>query len=177
MPLASTPITLALSYFLPLPDMKLVPVGKSDFASVDDADYESVAKYKWYLLKRKHLKYAVGLVGKKNVLMHRLILKTRKGLVTDHKDRNGLNNCRSNLRECTHSQNMRNAVYPKRSATASKYKGVARCGKYWIAQMSINGKPTKLGYFKDEDAAARMYDAHALRVSGLYARLNFPKQK
>jgi hypothetical protein len=156
--------------------MREVPVGRDSFALVDDEDYERVSGITWYLLRRKHLRYAIGSVAGKSVLMHRLLLKPKKSECIDHKDRNGLNNQRLNLRKCTHSQNMRNAVYPKRQGTKkpSQYKGVCWEGRYWVAQMSVDGRPRTLGKFKSEEAAARMYDAHAFRLSGEFALLNFP---
>ena len=52
--------------------------------------------------------------------MHREIMNTPKEMVTDHKDGNGLNNCKSNLRIVTNRQNAQNMRVDK----SSKYPGV-----------------------------------------------------
>jgi hypothetical protein len=47
-----------------------------------------------------------------------------------------------------------------------------RRGK-WQAQIGCNGKKIFIGYFDDEEAAARAYDAKAAELFGEYAALNF----
>ena len=70
--------------------------------------------------------------------MHRQILNAPKGMVVDHKDGNGLNNRKSNLRLCTPAQNVRN----RRPAlgSSSKYKGVSRdkSRRKWLARIGCN---------------------------------------
>ena len=95
--------------------MKQIPLTKNKFTLVDDEDYELVNKYNWY--------FGAGYArSMEKILMHRLIMKAKKGQMIDHIDGNGLNNQRSNLRFCTHSQNMANKKGFKN--TSSKYKGV-----------------------------------------------------
>jgi hypothetical protein len=49
-----------------------------------------------------------------------------------------------------------------------------RDGK-WAAQINLAGRSTHLGYFVNEEDAARAYDAAALDVWGEYAYLNFDR--
>ena len=58
----------------------------------------------------------------------------------------------------------------------SLYKGVEWIPKAnrWRARITVHQKRTSLGTFPTEEAAARAYDAAALRIHGEYARLNFP---
>ena len=91
----------------------------------------------------------------------------------DHRDMNGLNNQRSNLRFCTLSQNAMNRR--KRENTSSIYKGVYfnnQRGKKWKAQIRINGKQIHLGLFDFEVDAARAYNMKAIELFCEFANLN-----
>lgn len=72
-----------------------------------------------------------------------------------------------NLRPCTTAQNAAN-----RAARHGTYKGVAFHKQARKFQAQMGGK--YLGLFTEEDAAARAYDAEAVRRFGEFARLNFP---
>jgi hypothetical protein len=84
---------------------KLIPLTQGKFAIVDAEDYERLSKYKWHVDKGDSTYYAArGIVGK-NFRMHREILNAPEGLVVDHRNHNGLDNRKKNLRLCTRSQN------------------------------------------------------------------------
>jgi hypothetical protein len=111
------------------------------------------------------------------VLLHRFILCAAPGTIIDHKNGNGLDCTRENLRFVTSSQNQHNSgrrVYTgKRS---SRFKGVHWHAetKKWVAQIMAARKYHYLGLFADEEDAARAYDAAATELHGNFARLNFP---
>ena len=94
-------------------------------------------------------------------------------LMIDHIDRNRLNNCVSNLRYVSQSQNNMNAGKVLKD-TSSKYKGVCwNVAKLrWSSQIKINGKKKHLGYFNNEDDAARRYNEEAVELFGEHACLN-----
>src|SRR5687767_1877850 len=80
--------------------MKQIPTSRGFFALVDDADYEWLSKMRW--------SYVNGYAVRNGTNMHRLITSAPVGMDVDHIDRNRLNNQRSNLRVCTHKENMQN---------------------------------------------------------------------
>lgn len=146
----------------------IVPLSRGLVAFVDKRDLSLVNGKKWYALKVKHTFYAaanppmVNRVKGKTILMHGLILGC-KGV--DHKDGNGLNNRRENLRPATKSQN---AVNSKRREATSPYRGVVwdRHRQKWAAYIRVNGKSRNLGRYETEIEAANAYRQEAVKVYG-----------
>lgn len=89
----------------------------------------------------------------------------------DHRNHNGLDNRRRNLRAATQAENNRNT---RPRLGTSIFKGVSwntrsRC---WVAQIRL-GTTRSLGYFQAEEDAARAYDFAAWNAWGEFAWLNF----
>ena len=148
---------------------------KPQYAIVDPEDYWKLSQYNWLLYESLSKKcYAVSLQGKKNVYMHRVIMDAPAGKLVDHRDRDGLNNTRENLRFATPAQNCFNRVWSKKSS--SKYRGVSfkKKDRKWQASITYNGITKYLGSFKIEEDAARAYDNAAKIHHGEFAVLNFP---
>jgi len=156
---------------------KLIPLTQGKFAIVDAEDYNRLAKYKWSCQKDRNNYYASRANGNTRIFMHREIMKAPKGLQVDHINRNGLNNRKSNLRLCTHAENVHNSR-PMRNGS-SQYKGVCwhKCKKKWCVSISKSGKRTYLGHFDDEMEAGVAYDRKAEELFGEFAYLNFPQLK
>ncbi len=152
--------------------MPEIPLTQGMVAVVDQEDYASLNQRKWYVLKVEKLCYAVRSVKGGVVLMHRQLLNVTQGKEIDHKDGDGLNNCRSNLRTCNHQQNHYNLR--NRLNTSSIYKGVSwdKDKHKWRASLKAEGKIKHLGRFKDEALAALAYNEAATKYHGEYARLN-----
>lgn len=152
-----------------------VPVeGASVF--VDAADVPLVDGYRWRILHGHNGKrYAYD--ANAGVYMHRLIAGTPKGLETDHRNGDGLDNRRANLRIATPSQNSANMGKPKRPGGdphTSRHKGVTwdRSRGKWQAKITVDGHCRSLGRYADELDAARAYNDAALLAWGDFARLN-----
>ena len=148
-------------------------------ALVDDEDYDLVMGYRWNVKEEvrnglPHGPYATTLYtveGKLRVmLMHKFLTGWPR---TDHIDHNGLNNQRSNLRPATHAQNQQNA---RSGCGTSIYKGVSwdKRARKWRAVIRPERVQRYLGFFVNEEDAARAYDAAALELYGEYACINFP---
>ena len=107
--------------------------------------------------------------------MHREIMQTPPGKVSDHIDGNGLDNLRGNLRNCTHQENHRNKA---KMTAAPAYKGVLTTSRPQMvfARIGCDGRSHSLGYYDTEEEAARAYDRAALLHFREFARLNFPEE-
>lgn len=152
-----------------------IPLTQGFVAFVDEQDAH-LKEFRWWPKKDKYTTYACARINGKMVTMHRLIMDfPEKPINVDHIDRNGLNNCRSNLRLVTNSLNQANKRKQKNSS--SVFKGVSRVTGYdtWYAEGRYEGKRFYLGSFKVEEEAALAYDDWALETFGEHANLNFPQ--
>jgi hypothetical protein len=86
-----------------------IPLTRNKTAWVDAADYPLVADHIWYAMPRGQRWYAVTHIGKTTKTMQDVIMSPAKGLEIDHRCGESLWNMRWNLRELTHSENMRNS--------------------------------------------------------------------
>lgn len=174
---------------------KRIPLTQGQFAIVDASEYARVAVWHWILLKQSYRKtnrsvskyyafrWARAHDGKLvRVFLHHEILGRKVRI--DHRDGNGLNNMRHNLRVATGSQN--NCNREKSPGCSSRYKGVCWHKQHgtWMAligsgPVGADGRRRRvyLGYFDEEKDAARAYDAAALRHFGEFALLNFPQSQ
>lgn len=158
--------------------MKEIPLTQGYVAIVDDEDYDAVMAFKWFAHVQRNATY----VGRKarradglwaDIRLHTFL--TGWPLV-DHRDGDGLNNRRANLRPATRAENNRNR---RRSLSnnASGFKGVCRDRGKWRAYIYVDDKQHHLGMFPTAEAAALAYDVAALELHGEFARLNFPEEK
>jgi hypothetical protein len=150
----------------------MIPLTKNKVAIIDEDDYEKVCPFKWCALHkcRERFEAFSYRIGK----MHRFIMNCPKGLEIDHKNGNSLDNRKSNLRICTHAQNMANRTMHINNSTG--FKGVEKLRKFWRARITANYKQYRLGCFNSPVEAAFAYDRAAVEKFGEFARLNFPNE-
>lgn len=151
---------------------RAIALSQGQHAIVDDDDFGWLSQWKWSAQRAYCGYYAMRRDKGRLILMHRLINGTPGGLATDHKDGNGLNNCRCNLRTATQLQNMMNRRGKR--AGSSQYKGVWFCrtqrsSKQWRAGIRLDGRLKYLGYFATEKEAGAAYSAAATRHFGEFA--------
>lgn len=165
--------------------MKKIPLTQGLEAIVDDVDFERLSQFKWFAKASRHrvgktwyaARHQPGNNNGAMIWMHREVLGVKTNV--DHKNQNGLDNRRENLRAASKSRNAFNT--PKRGgrngrAPSSSYKGVHRYGDRWQACITVDGKIVRLGPFEEEVAAAKAYDNAAVKAVGEFAYLNFPKE-
>ncbi len=146
----------------------MIPLTNGKNALIDDGDVELLSKYKWSAVLIHNRWYATTSVGGRTTYMHRMILPDATEV--DHKNRDGLDNRRENLRACTHSENIANSEF---KPNVSGFRGVGRNRKGWRARLKVNKTTTHLGTYSTPEEAARVYDAEARRVFGGFAYQNF----
>lgn len=148
-----------------------LPCGRSFF--IDAADLTFLEGFRAHSEARGRTRYVrLRRMGQRagGVYLHNLIMGGR----ADHRDGDGLNNTRSNLRLCTQAQNGLNRA-PK---AGKRFKGVYqhRSGRFY-AQIARHGVVTSSQPYETEDEAARAYDDMAMRLHGEWAWLNFPEDQ
>ena len=123
-------------------------------------------------------------VGHRWVAMHRMILGEPEDQGIDHKNGNGLDNRRCNLRLSGQSGNTANASKGSFSSArrktliySSQFRGVSRAASKinpWRVLVEKDGVRRFSQNFPTEIEAAIAYDRAASEVHGEFARLNFP---
>lgn len=141
---------------------KQIPLTQGKYALVDDNMYDELNQHKWCACKYSStLFYAVRnakVKGKRPLIcMHREVLGLNKGdgKITDHVNRNGLDNRRGNLRIVSQSTNKRN--HGGYCTNSSGYNGVSwsKNHKKWQAQIYLDNSNIHLGHYDTMPAAIK----------------------
>lgn len=153
--------------------MRKIPLTGGYFTLVDDADYPRLSQLKWYF-HRGYARYSIDKHHK--IYMHQLLVTPPPGFTTDHKNGDGLDNRRENLRLATthqNQQNKRKSAFKNGKPTSSRYKGVSwrKRDGVWAAKIRDNGRSVWLGSFGSEKEAAAAYQNAALKLFGEFARI------
>ena len=153
--------------------MKTIFTSKGQPIYVDEADYDWLNQWVWYIDARGYAVRACKRIpGQKraSIKMHRLIMGlTDPSVHVDHRNGVKLDNQRNNLRAATLIENLRNR--PAQKNNSSGYKGVryhADTGK-WEACIGYNGVKFYLGTFDSAEAAHASYCAKAHELHGEFA--------
>lgn len=156
--------------------IKRIPLFNSNkYALVDRDDYVRVMQHStWsnhkgnYIFSNYNSRYRLPL--------HRFILclSPGDGNITDHKNRNPLDNRRCNLRLASHSENAVNCTAHKSNKYGIKgvYKKKLKNGWIWYSKIKYKGRSYYLGYTKDLILAAERYNIKMKEIYGEFAYLN-----
>jgi len=136
---------------------------------VDRRDEQLLTRHRWGIYDG----YVLAGDGRKGgsalLRLHRLVAQAAMDRIVDHKNGNGLDNRRDNLRQCEHFENMANR---RKIQGKVPYKGVHLNNGRYKAKIMVRGKDIYLGRFDDPRQAARAYDEAALRHFGEFAATN-----
>lgn len=157
-------------------DIAYVPLTRGLVAVIDAEDVHLVEGWNWSVLTvRSGLRYArrnmvrVG-VPQKTILLHRVVMRAKDSdLSIDHKNGDGLDCRKSNLRFASQQQNCFNSR-PRQSATGVK--GVRKhslCNKF-TSSIGIDGKSYYLGIFDTIELAQAAYAAASARLHREFGR-------
>jgi len=148
--------------------MKEILLTQGKIAIVDDEDFNRLNQFKWFAIRRGNKFHATRQIktenGNRNFYMHHAVIgKPEKGHDVDHKDHNGLNNTKDNLRFVTRRQNSQNL---DRGNMTSKYPGVYwnKDKKKWRAGYSANRKRHHIGWYSREEEA---FEASRMTINSI----------
>lgn len=157
-----------------------IPLTRGKYALIDKSSVDRISKHRWAAHKIGNTWYAARKdrnANGKMVFMHREVMECPNGMVVDHVNRDGLDNRLSNLRVCSHSQNIQNKKIQKNNSSGWIGVNWSRVSQKWQAGVALNGKNTHVGLFLCPIEAAIARDVAAIEVYGEYASLNFPQLK
>ena len=135
-------------------------------AIVDADDFERASKHSWHAHKHGNVVYARTNIQRKKVYLHHFILGVGR---IDHKNHNGLDCRKDNLRFCNQSQNIANAR--RRHDNSSGVKGVGwdAGAQKWRAYIRKDGKKIHLGYHADIANAIAARERASVALFGEFA--------
>lgn len=134
----SIPVPPTISTFIE------IPLSRGMFALVDVRD-AALCLHKWHAVSGGKTFYAARRMLGKVIYMHREIMGSPAADV-DHRDHDGLNNRRSNLRILTHADNLLN-----RSVITSGTYFVKNC-QQWRVIIRHGGRRLHVGFFATREA-------------------------
>ena len=156
-------------------EMKLKKTGRviklfsGEYVRVDEEDYEKLSHHSWCLFKSEKWQYAIRVEYKngtqKTIYMHREIMGvTDPKMYVDHRDHDGLNNQKSNLRTSNNRFNQYNVG--KKSTSKQKYKNIRQLdeNKWQVRVRTPKGNRVEKVAYSEEDAV-KLYNDCLLYTS------------
>ena len=157
-----------------LGDYAYIPISQGYYATIDADNVRLVEGFSWSAVVRKHTVYVMRrtiVPVPKTILLHRVIMGDTDAPIVDHRDGDGLNNVRANLRPATKSQNNRNQRMTDRNT--SGFKGVSwhKKDRKWRACIHVNNRYIHLGNFDPPEAASTAYVEASARMHHEFGRI------
>lgn len=137
---------------------------KGGTVQISREDLPRIQNFNWYV---STLGYAVATIprtGSKKIWMHKTILGSKEGYLTDHINRDRLDNRRKNLRFASIQENNRNT-----NCTGYYFqKGTNK----WRVRIMKDKKLHHIGYFPTPDEAKNARKRAAKQLFGAFAPIN-----
>lgn len=154
---------------------RVIKLFSGEYVRIDEEDYERLSQYSWCLFKSEKWQYAIRTEYKngtqKTIYMHREIMGvTDPKIYVDHRDHDGLNNLKSNLRMSDNRFNQYNVG--KKSTSKQKYKNIRQLdeNRWQVRVRTPKGKRVERVVYSEEDAV-KLYNELALKYHGEFAYL------
>jgi len=146
---------------------------EKDRCLIDAEDIPKCSDTRWSLLAG-YVTHTKANGGKQKCIRLQNVVygfSSTREILIDHRDRNTLNNRKTNLRICTRRQNL---INNSQAAGESGYRGVyPSCGKgRYRARIRHNDHLYQVGTFDTPTEAAIAWNAKALELRGEFAVLN-----
>lgn len=132
---------------------------------IDAKDIEKVKKFKWMLDTKGYVTNS-----RNRIFLHRLITSATDGILVDHKNGNPLDNRKSNLRMCNHSQNNMNRKIGSRNTSGINGVCWAESSKKWLAQINMQGEHKYLGTYDNIEDAKKVREKAEKEYFGEFRR-------
>lgn len=156
-------------------DVAYVTLSQGYIATIDATDAHLVDGFNWSVFVRPGAVYAMRTdrTGpcSRAVYMHRVIMGNPSGVEIDHKDCDGLNNRRTNLREATRAQNLQNQRLTRKNRSGFKGVSLDQASGKWRARINADNNDRSLGYFDTPEAAHAAYTKASAIMHGDFGRV------
>ncbi|MGE8128919.1 HNH endonuclease [Methylobacterium sp. NPDC080182] len=153
-------------------DVAYVALTRGFEAIIDVSDVPVVENYGWrvMMLRLGHA-YAARCGDRPGsvVLMHRAILDAPQGAKVDHRDGDGLNNRRGNIRLATSAENNANMVVSRRNKLGIKGVSTEKSGRF-SASIQKDSQKLYIGTFNTAEEASAAYFGAARILWGDFAK-------
>jgi len=133
---------------------------------IDKEDFIKVSQYSWHYTYKG---YVAGFIDKKHTYLHRYIMDTPKGMVTDHINRNPLDNRKCNLRICSVRENVINAKLSENNKTGFRGVSYRKNRNKYRAYLMVNRKQVSLGHYHKYIDAVKARIKGEKKYFGIYA--------
>ena len=155
---------------------EIIRLSETDFSiagrlvKIDACEAHRLLENSWNILNSGYIARCYWADGKvKNELLHRSIVGAPTGVIVDHIDGDKLNNRLSNLRICTHSENMRNRKTASSNVSGLKGVEITKSGTF-RATIRANKVIYRLGTFATAEEAHAAYCEASAELHGEFSR-------
>lgn len=155
-------------------DFAIVPLTRGYEAIIDASDAHLVEHTNWCVWVGPTVAYAMTNTIKPGArspaYMHRVILGAPVGVEVDHRDSNGLDNRRRNIRLASHAENNWNKGVQANNRSGLKGIWFHAASRKWRASIQTSGRTTDLGLHSTKEEAHAAYTLAAIQLHGTFAR-------